>query len=841
MKKIAKMVLTLGVLCATLSGCNTNATSQMGVVDTTTPPDVEVWSAYSTAKVMQDPALNVNHKKMAAVIDVASCLGEEEDGQLIITANEKVDWYSLKTADLKNENGDVFSTDNIWVYNQFYHDIYLKSQNRTDNMDFYPLGYTPDALAPQAGSERNKENFIKAGNNQGITVTFNVPSDQKPGVYTGTFTLIIDGYKKAIPVRLKVWNIDNTYMHGKTAWDLWNGGVQSVELDTLNIEGYSRAIKEAEYDFWVSKRQNPMRLPAEFGGAEAWAENVAELWANPRFNSFVFDDMYGDKERIKEWIMAFVETSNRDSINYLSAAAFYEKQADEPYSDPGKMQNCINWLRTTMEALEECATIVENDGSLFVGKDELRAEVAETIRSIPFLITGMYEKMPKEVLELANNFCPGIDWYETEAQRAYYENRQETQDNFSAWTYTCMFPTYPMPSQAVDDYSLGIRVMGWMMKDFNISGYLNWDGNMSYYRNPYYTGNDPYEDTLRLYLEGNGCFMNGDGYLVYPGKRYDQEAPVGSIRMNAFRDMQEDYDMLYVFEEQYNELVKKYGANAEAFDPVKLLETVYQSLYEGNVYYTDEELVLKAREQVAGWMESMTESGLLFNYKSVGENVTVSLYADADEVYINGLKTTGTAANSGKYYQRMLNLSDGDTQVSVRLVKNGKSTTHTYSVGQKSYTLLDSKSITANDVVLSKGSAYDAATGLFTMRSGGETMADKLTFQVRAKIALPQAMPLTDIGSLSFEYINESDSDVFVKFGYYSGNSTYIVNEFIVKANSIFETIDLRVYETDDWNKTEIEGFVLVFENVDENQVLLSDRKFRIGSVRYSKPKGGNK
>lgn len=836
MKKISRALLGLGVFTTVFSGCSGKNSSALG--NTGNPPDVDVWGTYSTAKVIQDPEYNINHKKLAAVIDVSSCLGEEEDGQLIITANERVDWYSLKTSELKTEDGDIFSTDNIWVYNQFYHEIYLKSQGRTQNDYAYPLGFTPDALSPQAGSETNKENFIEAGNNQGITVTFNVPSDQKPGVYTGKFDLIIDGYKKSIPVRLTVWNIDNTYMHGYTAWDLWNGGKTSTELDTLNFEDYSRAVNEVEYNFWVSKRQNPMRLPAEMDGAEAWAENVAQLWSNPRFNSFVFDDFQGDKERIKEYVMALVKVADRDQINYVQAASFYEKEADEPYSNPEKMQNCISWTRLTMEALEEIATDVENDNSLFSENAELKSEVVKSIRGIRFLITSPYEELPDEVLAQTNALCPQTDAYSNEAQRAYYNSRVE-EGNFSSWIYTCMFPTYPMPSQAIDDYSLGIRLLGWMRKDYNIEGYLNWDGNMSYWSNNYYSGNDPYEDVLRLYLS-SGCFLNGDGFLVYPGKRYNQIEPVGSIRMNAFRDMQEDYDMLCVFEEQYDALVKKYGANEEVFNSKKLLNSLYDGLYEGLIYYTEEELVLQAREQVASWTQGMTENGLLFNYTKKGANVAVSLYSDADEVYINGLKTTGTNAKYGKAYQRMLALEDGNTEISVRLVKDGEVSTYLYNVGAKNYTALQSDTVTTEMVSLSKGSSYDAQTGVFTMKSGGETFADQLTFRVQAKIAFNETLAKNNIDSLYVEYFNDNDFDVKVRFGYYSGTSTFMIQDYLVRANSSLTFTDLRVNETQNWNKSEIDGFVLVFENMNEEQVLFDDRKFRIGNVIYTKTKGGN-
>ena len=837
MKKISKILLGMGVLATVLSGCSANNSSQSSVLGTA--PDVEVWGAYSTAKVIQDPDYNVNHKKLAAAIDVASCLGEEEDGQLIITANERVDWYSLQTSELKTADGDVFSTDNIWVYNQFYHEIYLKSQGRVQNEEFYPLGFTPDALAPQAGSERNKENFIEAGKNQGITVTFNVPTDQKPGVYTGEFTLIIDGYKKSVPVRLTVWNIDNTYTHGHTWVDTWSPS-SNGSLDSINYSGVQRGIMESEYNYWVSKRINPMRIPYFLDGPEGWAEGVVKLWDNPRFNSFVFDDMQGDKDRIKRYVTALVNVADRDQINYVEAAAFYEKECDEPPPGSERMRLCELWLNNTMEALEEIATAVENDETMFSENAQLKAEVCASIRGIPFLITAPYENLTDNILATTNGICPQFDAYSSPERRAWYEAQKE-EGNFTTGWYTAMFPTYPMPSHAIDDYSLGLRVSGWMRKDFNIDGYLNWDGNMQGWSgNPFYSGNDQYEDVLRLYLVGSAMFLNGDGFFTYPGQRYDLETPVGSIRMNALRDMQEDYDMITVFEEQYDALVKKYGANKDTFNPDLLLKTLYDSLYEDLIYYTEEELVLEAREKLASWMEGMQESSLLFNYEKKGENVIVSLYSDADELYINGLKTTGTGAKYGKFYQRMLALEDGETQISVRAVKDGKSYTYVYGVGSKNYTALQANTLTAEMVTLSKGSSYDAQTGVFTMKSGGDSYADQLTFRVQAKVPFRQSIAKDSMDSLYLDFFNENDFDVKVRFGYYSGTSMFMVQDYIVKAGEMLTFTDLRVNKTDKWNKSSIDGFVLVFDNMNDKQVLYPDRKFRIGDVVYTKPKGGN-
>ena len=62
MKKISKTLLGLGVFTTVLSGCSGKNSSSLG--NTGNPPDVDIWGTYSTAKVIQDPEYNVNHKKV---------------------------------------------------------------------------------------------------------------------------------------------------------------------------------------------------------------------------------------------------------------------------------------------------------------------------------------------------------------------------------------------------------------------------------------------------------------------------------------------------------------------------------------------------------------------------------------------------------------------------------------------------------------------------------------------------------------------------------------------------------------------------------------------------------
>ena len=150
---------------------------------------------------MQDPALNSNNAHFAPNLEVYSARGEAESGQIIITAGEKdVKEYTVAVSDLTcGEN--VYKTENVEVFFQHYVNVEMKSWNETENADYFPTGWTPDALIPQEISVKFKENSVAAGKNQGITFDFSVPATQPAGTYTGEFSLNIDGKNIRFPFR----------------------------------------------------------------------------------------------------------------------------------------------------------------------------------------------------------------------------------------------------------------------------------------------------------------------------------------------------------------------------------------------------------------------------------------------------------------------------------------------------------------------------------------------------------------------------------------------------------------------------------------------------------------
>ena len=83
-------------------------------------PVYEVWTTYATTKVLQDVQFNERYVKMDKGINVKMAKGESEMGSLYITTdNLRIKKFELVPQELINENGDVFSIEQMEVKNYY--------------------------------------------------------------------------------------------------------------------------------------------------------------------------------------------------------------------------------------------------------------------------------------------------------------------------------------------------------------------------------------------------------------------------------------------------------------------------------------------------------------------------------------------------------------------------------------------------------------------------------------------------------------------------------------------------------------------------------------------------
>ncbi len=100
------------------------------------------------------------------------------------------------------------------------------------------------------------------------------------------------------------------------------------------------------------------------------------------------------------------------------------------------------------------------------------------------------------------------------------------------WCYHCCAQSYRVPNRFFAQSSYRNRILGALLYQHNIAGFLQWGFNFYYCMHSVYPV-DPFLST-----DADGTFPSGDTFLVYPGK---DGHPLGSIRlmvvMHAFNDL----------------------------------------------------------------------------------------------------------------------------------------------------------------------------------------------------------------------------------------------------------------------------------------------------------------
>ncbi len=623
-RRIAR--ITAGVLSCVillgLAGCGKKDAAKL------TPG---VWSTYNTQKVIQQTSRNDMYQKLDPQLSVQMMQDEYEGAQLIVTAGKDTT-YALAMGELKNENGEVFPAENVEIYHQKYQTI---KTNYNGDEAFQAGDSIPDMLLPLDIATAYKENKIKANNNQGITVEF-CSKDVPAGTYTGTFTLDLDGKKTDIPVKVEVWDIK---YEGRRQFQ----SCFMIYRDELIVGEYSNS--DAVVDAYISKlmeyKANPL-VVRTYNSPEKLVEDTKRLFQDNNYNSvalpidFQLDYRVYDADQITpkaqeavDYIKAVVKASTEEN-NYISYAYFYPSSYDEADVVEGRWDPSITFLKEGGEfqqTLELAITQLKEEGWFAKQPAAFAKSLEDTIRAIPVVFTNV-NFVEDWVGELNATFCPYISLYNDTATLNRYQEAAQENSHGNLWAYTCSGPINPYPTFHIDDGTLDMRVCGWMEKAYGVTGYL-------YYKINNYAmlTTQPSDDYIDLYATPARYYeVNGDGFLFYPGRYYGSTEPFGTVRMAAYRDGMDDYDMLCIYEELLQEYAKK--NNITDFDFSAYVDDLYSSMFHGMVAKQDDTLVYAAREELAKRILSLKNDGTLAYDPQSVEKSKVTGFANGEAAVV---------------------------------------------------------------------------------------------------------------------------------------------------------------------------------------------------------------
>lgn len=752
---------------------------------------VDIWSTYATEKILQDAEGSENAVRLEPKVAVSACKGEYESTQLILTANQDIAAYNVEVSDLTDGAGNTFEAENILVYHEKY--IEVKSTFEGNGAE---AGMYPDALLPIGKAVEYGENTIAAGNNQGVYITFNVPTDQAAGTYTGTMKVTYDGAQSSVPVTLNVNNIlvsQTTHTQSKfnVTFGHWLGELNSTQ-DML--DSYISVMAEYRISPGLIMTGNDSNYTDE-SIAEYAKKAYDLLQENPKMSTFaVPTPTMTDSETglptlngtiFGKYLNAIIDVAlesydaeKKTGFDLMSYAICTVSIIDEPDLNntlervPGVAEQFESAVSNAKEHLAKQAA-AKGISTAFV------QEITASLENFPLIVSLTTTWTPDGDTQEIITACPLISLYDSAAQREVYAQQQQR------WIYTCNQPHAPYPTYHIDDTLASARSLGWMMSEYDISGNFYWAADLyqQYVGNGAYLPIDDYYGTAERYENANG-----DGYLLYPGAPYGMDEPLPSLRLEAIRDGAEEYELWYALHEAYAE---------KGYDYEDIQRKVSSLIYQGAKVVSTSERVQLAREAVIRLLE-LAESPLSVGITGVKENgtsvtYTVKAAAGSTLTVPEGAGISVSGAN-GTWDITV----DTSKAAALSFTVSGGGQTESFTLAEGKIAILDaaalSESIAQGGGTLNKavvdGSGYETDASVLKLDLGAVTNANQyVTLSGNAVAAIG-----ADTKAVVLNIYNPTQDEMTFRVTAKLSNSSYgvsVANETLVPGWNVLEIADI--------------------------------------------------
>ncbi len=627
-KRSLALALVLA-LCAGLLGC-----VQLGGSST----DLILWAEPSGTKYLQnDNAEAVKDASEKNVLKLQMARNESEAVQLMLYANEDIACYDVTVSDLVSGN-HVIPASSVEIFAELYQEAVNTSQ--PSNPDF-AAGYVPDPLLPIASAVQYGETAIAKGNNQAVLLDVTTTAGTAPGVYSGVVSVVADEKTYQIPMQVTVYDIDLTGVEELgTAFSLFSRDhFASGELDS------SDEMTKLYTDLLL-KYNMSTRLPFEGnGGIERYIELLREYYFKDGFTAYAlyyeptgsgYDGVRSNVNLplLKEYVRAIAYASIEDRVNYLDKAySYFHTDVDEPTTEEQFLQ-AKETIDLYFQMLTDCDTELRAELAGTDDYDYYAEEVSPVLTTIPDVIPGSYDIDDVRAYNLDMvTVCPVLYKF---ASPSYSQYIREGREHLDVWMYTCWNPTYPYPNAHITDLPLSTRVMGWMCYELDTPVYLMWATSCYVWMEH----GDVVEDAWTSMDTGQPSA--GDGKLTYPGAKYGIEGPCPSLRMVAYRDMSEDYQLLNVVRDLYRE---------QGLDADVVLTPLFRKIYTTSLIPNrDVEAFEEVRTELFELIIDLQNGDAVF-YEAVDVDIstaTLSFKASSDaQIFVDGLEQT--ADENGVY------------------------------------------------------------------------------------------------------------------------------------------------------------------------------------------------
>ena len=818
MKKRVKSIMaallcfvTLGASACNIKGSNSSSTEKSSVP----AENYTVWASNTYDKFKQDDFSKAKEENLQ--VNIEAVKNEYESAQLLISTEDEISSYYLEKSDLTCGDNTI-SASNVQVYNVLY--VELSSERDLAN---YGGGIYPDVLVPIEKAKESGELKAEANTNVQLWITVYVPKETVAGIYSGNFTLTVDGKEIFVPVSVTVYDYTLTDQnHAPSMFTYRQDRIGVGELDN------STAMMEYYYDYFSDYRIMLQELPIESLTPSELADAVEKYYDKMTTFSLlstkgnITTNFSRNKETIRAQILELAKRSTAEK-NLVSKAAIY--CMDEPNvqgeDSDNVIQKAINTMNDWYSMLNEIvATISADESGEYVNFKNypdwenqiltIPNIIPHTIGSMQWIIGNRHKAKVQEYLIALETICPVFTTFD---DATYYDLMDIVEEyDLNLWWYGCTNPQAPYPTYHIGDLNLlSSRTVSWLQMKYNIGGNLYW-GAAGYATEDEKTFEYPVDVYEYPYMKSNGRFVGGDGYLTYPGARYGIYGPIPSMRLMSIRDGLEDYELLYALKGKYAELKESAYADLDIED---MMERFYNPLsYRGTNMNQDGQNGLDftslRRELVNSIIELNNDCEFVIGSTSIEENqATVIYYAkEGYNVTIDGKKQTPV---SGNKYEYVLDLSVSENLVVT--LENGTNTyEYTKHIGTPLLSLVtfdDWTEQTLADYTIIEGGDGSQATLTEDIAFGvkgkglratvfskfvGDEYKD-VTFKPYVKLSTKAILGehnIADLSYVGFNVFNASGSDISIEIKFEKGKKNYSLGTYNLKAgkNEVILTID---------------------------------------------------
>lgn len=800
MKIHVKSILFLAIIPLLVTSCNKKNNDELS--------DDVFWSISNAEKVVRDRDRSYySALSRKAEVVIKMCQGEYESGQIVVTPTEDVSFYNLKISKLKSEDGFTIPSNNVNLYAASY----CRVKNVYDTATGEEPGWFPDALLPISALINYKENTIKKGENQSFYVSVETPLMQKPGIYTGSLTIILDNKTKQIPISVTVYDLQiSETSHQKSSFETgWQFECGELEASETMFMKYNEALLK----YRLSPEHVMLYNSFTDRDINEYTEKSYQMMQNPKFTNVMIPtqrisypdpkiEFTFDEEIFKKFINSFFMKSILENYNMFKKAGFFMGNIIDEPDDLGIYDRAIY----VCDRFNTLKNEIANELSTEYTSNPLQKEIIQSIRDIPNVVTASYDSRLDGYIEA---YCPKANFYDTPEQRAHYDFQKEK------WWYTCVFPKAPYPTYHTEDSLSSARLLSWMQSNYDVVGNLYWSTNVfaRIGANGEYQGIDDYYngDAIRY----SGC--NGDGYLFYPGKQYGIDGPVGTIRIEAIRDGLEEYEILYELKE---------GLKALDIDKDAMFSFLINFLYDGTKVNASSVEMENARDdliKLAIAFKNGSQFSIVKNDIDRSNNkANFTFFAnEGTTIKVNNENVAATSAyKNGHLFDVTVPLIGDSNMVNIDVTYNGKTTTINHALGGKNNNYLPEE-------IKNNFSKYNATISTEVATYGDYENALKM--DVGKTVDKKQSIKFTpsfiksinnSTYSLTFNLVNPTEDVIQFSVGYRSTNQTY--DSYFLENKELkpgLNQIDCNLAITKWQNIGELQYLMLVFgENTSKNE-----------------------